>query len=858
MALELLNHRFRKEKSLFKPFFVFEEAPEGGPQSDTEAGKETETMALRAPELLAKSPLLDQIIEITTTYNSLKSKISDDLYLVFIGDNQEILDLKATLTNINGLLEASRVRVGKKEKEILANLKGLLQETLQKQGGAEGLQRIGALEAMDGNEVRVQGQLLADLETHILSSHTLHNETGDNIVYHNLVEHYDASLQRVGEFDHLREGGAASKALFLTLIKNETGDFSQALNAEEVNQKMIFLEAAKKEVEQGGAENLHPSIRDHVMVRFYKNFEKGEENAIGNAWVLEQLNHSPYFHETLRDPAASTRRAALELAFAGGRAAQELGVLENYVASVDRYNNIDLDWDTLTNGFGIQLTDADKGKNPQTVLEERMQAYLKRMELLSHFLNAAQAILQQPYDEQGAPHELLDQFNQEGDKALGYGELGFIQPGQLLSYSQESEAFELNKNTNILGARVQRGADIPTAFESMGMDLQYAFNIYLREIATHPDLKTSQWDAWMEKDPNRLADLIQAMTVSNAQNEGRKAFLTVLRSMNTPSNDPHINYFRQVARNRVNDLKNYIEHQTEAMADKQDAMKLIKKEIEGSSLSVKDHLMNGFNTLVNKLFSGNPVDMALAGGTIFLIGSLVAGAVKNRNEWYGKLGIAGIFGLGGALWYEDISGEKLFDHAKKILPGGLEKAAENTPELALVDEGEKHMNQLERPISRDEHLRGLITLHDVPYHKVMEWYQSTKTTEPDYDPMREERLFRGLGIQENQVVLPGGDKIENHERTKYIIKASMAQSIESVAHEKKVSNYEAEAILTDTWIKPVKEKGFVSPQKGVVQYPNLYEQYHQNPNKLTFGRVIQAQMSLKRSREMLIQKTEVA
>lgn len=853
MGFDQLHHRFQKEKSLFKPFFVFDGAPESGPQNDVEAEKEAETIALHSPELLTQGPLLNQIIEITDTYNSIKSRISDDVCLVFIDDNQTVLDLKATLSNVEGLME----HVGKKQKELLGQLKDLLNDTLKRQGGMGEIQRIGAMEATDGSQVRAQGKILADLEERILDSHEIHNEETDNVVYRNISETYDSSVQRLGEFSHLRAGGLDSKALFLTLMEEETDGFTEAATKEQVNQKMIFLEAAGKEVEQGGVENLHPSIRSHVMVRFYENFEKGEDNTIGNAWVLEQLRQSTYFDEAVRDPAASTRRAALEVAFAGGKAAQELGVLENYVARLDEYKNIDLDWDTLTDVLGIYLTEADKQKTPLTVLNEREQAYLKRIEALTHFLEVSQDILQQPYDDRGAPNDLLAQLDEGGDKALGYGDLGLIAPGQLLDYCQEASALELNKSTKILGARVQRGADIPTAFESMGMDLKFAFDVYRSEVKKDGQLKTVQWETLLEKDPNRLADLIQKMTEGNGQSEGRKALLVVLRSMNVPSNDPQISYFRKVAISRVNDLKSYIENQNEVLADQQDPIKLIQKEIQGSSKSVKEHLMSGFNTLVNKLFSGNPVDMALAGGTIFVIASLVAGAVKNRDKWYGKLGIAGIFGLGGALWYEDISGKKILDQAKSTLPGDLEAAAKNTPELAMVDEGEARMNQLEAPISRNEHLRGLAALHDVPYHKVMEWYQSTKTTEPDYDSNREERLFRGLGIKENQVVLPGGNKAENHDRVKYILKECVSQSIESVAHEKKISNYEAETILVDTWIKSVEEKSYVSSQKGMVQHPNIYEQYHNKQNKLTFGHVLRTQMSIKRSKEMLIQKTNV-
>jgi len=309
--------------------------------------------------------------------------------------------------------------------------------------------------------------------------------------------------------------------------------------------------------------------------------------------------------------------------------------------------------------------------------------------------------------------------------------------------------------------------------------------------------------------------------------------------MQNPSTDPAINQYSAVVTKEVSEIKQLILEQNSITAKKIDVLPKIEEAMKGSK-GIKENVMGVYNKLKSMLFSGDTFDMVLAGTTFFILGSVIYKGFKNTGTWWGKAIVGATAVAGGGALYEHFSGNKLGDSLEKAGPDAVEAAAEGTQELAVVNEGKKWMNRYEgtdkeKNVSANEHLRAEIVLGKVPYHYAMEWY--LLTSQPNYDVATEERLYRKMGINPNEIV-KDSDKMAQNRRVRHVLHETFAYSLQFIGAQKKFSQNETERYMAEVWIKPIEDKDFTPSDLVDSAYPRLYQSYHGRQTDLTYGEVM--------------------
>lgn len=874
MGLARTHHFYRNYKIGFKPRFLVNEVLGETPSSASSGN--AESLAQQAKErqyletqgyLSVQSPKGEALLKTVKSYNKIYPGRDRELTIHYYDRRPGYIDLKATLAGIDQFLRAEEGGVKEKDESIVLNIKESLNQELKRQ--QQGY--MGSLETLDPTTIEHYRNILEESNLTAVEANRIKDGWNSKEVYLNLEKNYDEIVKSDPDLEHLNLDsqqrsdpfrGAENKALFMALMGNETQGFTEPLPEEEgmtaeevLKSKLISFSQAVKSVDQGNeggsGDSYSPAIRRLLIVRGYEEnlASEGveEDDTVAQAWISDQLRTSDFFNSNISaEQATENQKLALEVAFKGGEAAQSLQEssqeLEDVQAAIKEGQSWgDFEESSLVSDYRYEVEPLqNEYEEPVDFLRAQEATLRQEINQLQAFLLNAQAVLQRPFDASGHPHPQLDRWELEGD-----GGLGLIKKGQIIDTKNRLSQIELNSKM----LKTEAKNDVPAAFEKMGMNLNLIYEFYQAELEKNPDSNIKNWDQMLKGDPKKLAVILQNIIPPPTEpggQENKAALLGILSTMADPTSDPKILRCREIVKARVENIKILIQENEKITVDNMQAMPKIEALLKEGT-GIREGALNAYYTLKTKLFSGNPYDMALAAGAIYLIGSAVMGIINNKDKKWGKAGIAAMAATFAAAWYEDKSGNKVIDLIKKVGPNELEKEAEGTPELIMVNTGEKYMNRFpdkEKNIDRDAHLRGRLALRGVPYHKAMEWYQSTKITKPGYSKEREERLFNELGINNNEVV-PGGQKREEKERrVKHILHETFAYSLEFVRTQNSgLSADQVEEMMEKTYIKPVKDKNFV-PHHINLAVPEIYRVFHDRPHELTFGWVMRAHVGL--------------
>lgn len=851
------HHReFWKKNDLEWGLLVFKKNKEKPSISQSSEQKEEveklEDALQNHPEFIRKDDPHFQVVEGGIgRYNSIRRNRRRYLETVYLDGEENYVDLSETIKNVDELLSKPDRVVREQDKKNLKLIKkGLI--TLIGPNPPQGVESaLQVPQTTDSATLDQYGEQLATMNAgRFEGGHTL--ETFKNNDLYSQIESNYTQFASFDEFKSLQNDqigryneqlAKENKALFLSVMQRETDDFTryrETVSDQEVyvKEQMRRFQSALDIADQGvpgrAGDALKPGVKRIVVGHFFESMRERDPSNVKaeSAWALIQLSRSSYFNnESPQQHTQPFERATIGLALAGGRIAKQL---ENNLAELKtiekNLTKDDLEWGILD--LFVNEEDKKLYDNPRAFLEARKEKIINENNNYQEFLEQAQAVIQKPVDEAGNLHPALVEWDQNGHPD------GFVAQGELSHMNRRFERLEMNDN---LFAKQEAGRDSISVMRTMGMDLQYTHLLYRKKLLNNPNIDVDNWD---RMSPAELAGVMEQIippnTMPKGQN-GRRALISTLRSMNPNESDPKRIKGYQAAMLQVAEIKNLIRKMNTLEAERKAIMPQIEKEM-GEVMGVNDGLRAGFDLLKQQLFSPDWVDKLSAVVAIYVTYKVAEKAWKH-DDFLGKALAGGGIAIVANNLVEAATGH---DYSKDLIRGfketadiGLQNRAKNTYEALLVERGTEELDEEiegQEKISDDEHRKALFVMKNVPYHKLIDWYEASDKAQPGYSEAHEKRMFNRLGADASEVVGGGLTGTEKDRRTRHVMKMAFKNSIAFYGQQNGMSERQAKIALKELWVTSVERRNYTPVLAPPL--PFAYDIFHGHQNQLTFETVM--------------------
>ncbi len=567
------------------------------------------------------------------------------------------------------------------------------------------------------------------------------------------------------------------------------------------------------------------AVRALVIARFH---QKGisPQSKKGDDWTVEQIMNSEALNHTKTGTLSTSplEKKAIEMAFVGGSIHQRMD-----------------EWAEM-----VTLTDQLISKNPDNIHKIREWAELiglenpealLRYDNIKEFLEAHKETLKTKID---LGHKLLEEQikpaikNPSGNAAIleKINEHGlfiageqFLSAGDLDAITTRLNAIEIDKNT--FKREDDELIDAETEFKKAGIDLSDAFDNYEKLWKKDPDASIDHWDDFFNQEPERMAAILEKVispTADETMGKNRRALIEVVRNPNSPH--------RQLAKKWITRLKGHIEAEQDARILSSKEVKKMKQDMKKDP-SLKKEITKAWRWIGRS-------HIAIKAFLAFI--ALKWGAKIIKME--GAAGIGGLIaagGLVGGIAYEDVTGERLLNKYKGET---MSERAAMTFEGAITEHSKETMNKLDPSISPGEHVRAQIAMREAPFHKMLEWHDVANPKSRNYNEKKAEKLYRRLGLNDRYVVtkaiLPEG--MTKKERTQQIMLETMNRTIEFVGNNRGQNTHNALIYLNRRYVEPMFNKDPEYPAMVDTPVPDIYEDYHNHPERMTVANVMQREV----------------
>ena len=604
---------------------------------------------------------------------------------------------------------------------------------------------------------------------------------------------------------------------------------------------MLWYQKSMETVDK--RELLNPAVA-HLLIA--NVFEKGfETSKTHNSWMLDTVNSSKYFDMSVTGRELdSTRRAALELAYLGGRVADqlensnnEIGLIEGLIAlqglsDAEAENTMA----SLAAEYTPELIQKYTQFPPDELPNKRDEisaANVKR----EAFLQMAHAIIQNPYaDDQGNPSEALVELDQNGDGHLDadLSTVALLSAGDLSNAQAALGKIEMNYNLLTLAGRIGEKDDAQM-LDRMGINVTRIYAEYVAQLDKTPEMHVRNWPEHLISggNPGALADFLEKIippgTTPESQ-KGKEALLTVLRSMdNSETADPKTKAERNTAKDVIFRIADHIINTERVEGNADRVMPEVQERLKGLGLSEKVQSTLG---MVWGMVSGD-------------------GPWLTADRLAGVIGIIGLYKLlktkagkatGLLFAINQIYKKKTGKELPELLGlNTIGEAAEGTHEEAIAQHGQERMNGFENPddnFDKDTHLKALMALGPVPADKLFAWYEASDPNGGDYNTEKEIKLFNALGIKRGALGLKGADK---GIRERFIYREVFSHFYEMVAEKDgQQSTENTRKALKERWVTTIHDPNY-KPHYTTFVFAELMERAKGKPESITFKMMLEAE-----------------
>lgn len=508
--------------------------------------------------------------------------------------------------------------------------------------------------------------------------------------------------------------------------------------------------------------SLHPTVRRMLVASTYDEgvadydiapdgtktyIDKAQDN---HRWMLASLVQTDYFNFKERgEEMDENHKALLKAAYLGGRVATQLEQTKDIKGLLEAWQGV--------------LESAAAGRVPPTGPErerffrERMGAfppqYVKQYAqydldqtkdalqainddraTLQGFLNEVKAALQDPYSQKS--EDFIAKMKKPSDDPTGYGgklgpavgrlgRMGIIDGATLAAYNKQMFNLEVNFRTSELQEK-----NMLQFFEGMGLHIEGIYPKYLDMIAKNPKLKAEYWDRLLTGTDDEYKQLIGLFQVilNNDKAGGKKDFIAGLGSLRKKYKGKQLNEIEASLQEGTEDgaiinifkmLQLHLSDRAITAASGDRGLKDIEARLGGVHIGDK---VSKYVGGVWDMLTGPGQSMAnRAAGLVLLYGFYKSARMAMKGE--GKSGkmLRALFVAGAVeIAMKEVTGRGILDRAGLDAIAG---AMEGTYEAVLLQDAEKNMDAKE--ITSEAHAAALFELNDVPFHKVMEWYESS-------------------------------------------------------------------------------------------------------------------------------------
>ncbi|MFH0838205.1 MAG: hypothetical protein V1880_02985, partial [Patescibacteria group bacterium] len=524
---------------------------------------------------------------------------------------------------------------------------------------------------------------------------------------------------------------------------------------------------------------LHPTVRRLMIASVYDTgvarYVKSDSGDVTyqenikkeNEWMFSAMALSDYFNfKEIGEKMDPDHEAILKAAWLSGKVArviEDLGPREEVLEAWKKVK-------TEVEG----ITDADPAKQEakrHAFIEQEMAKFPP--ELVERFKGYDADKIDSTLDQITKNKERLVEFTQKTREAIKVESQKFIADMKADTYAER-----IGKDLNDLGdmdiidkisledyqrrmfdlqvnfktAELQEG-NMQMYFEALGIRIEGVFPKYLSEIQKNPKLKTDYWEYLLlgsDEEFKQLTgmfkiiladsiaggkqDFIAGLEAIRAKYKGAKSMTEIEGSLEEGSEDfVVLNTFRM--------LKLHLGTRAETGAISDRKAKEIDAKLRGVHIGDK---VSEYVGGVWAMLTGPGQSMAnRAAGLVLMYGFYKSARMAMKGETKAGKMLRALFVAGAIeIAAKEITGRGILDRA------GLDSIAgamEGTYEEVLRQDAETHME--DKDITPEAHGAALTELNDVPFHQVMEWYESSDPNGMPQPPGSKDKFPRQIDLR---------------------------------------------------------------------------------------------------------------
>ncbi len=585
---------------------------------------------------------------------------------------------------------------------------------------------------------------------------------------------------------------------------------------------------------------LHPGVRRQLVALVYESgvseyrlddtgtpqLESLEEDY---RWMLSELAQSPAFNLTAKGRFVKPEQELI-IAKAGNEVAKaqeihrtQLRFLEAMIQAKGGGAAEEVAIAKLkAEGFSAELISKYSGLSLDELRAKKKEVE-NTQELNEKFLEAAHQAIQNPYSEQ----------SRKLRKAIAKGTFSQILPEATL---RRLEVFLNNVDNNYVSEDLEdrQATDVLSLH---GIRMEALHLSYLGAIGEDPSLNVENWDhLMMSQDPadfQKLLVLIEGLlpdTFALGKADFMASFATLHRHNVTEGLDGGLMDHQRIVLEIYTAIKVEVREREEIAGFSDRKREEIESQMGGGNFGDK------VSKYVKKWY-----DMLLAGGidsaaALAIMGGAVAALKKayRSEDRTGKV-LALVLGLGVAeLGSEYIRGKSLFED----LLDPFTKHMEGTYEGVLAQKGETYMET--KGITHKQHAAATYELNDVPFHKVIEWYESSDENGMPR-PGKKDNFPDGINLAN---ILPGiqWDNVDKQMEARRIVKESVRVFFGYVGEKENNGDMQDGFFaLKERWVTMMQNPNH-EPNYTIIDLQDYVKLFKDNPDALTWQAVMRAEI----------------
>ena len=601
----------------------------------------------------------------------------------------------------------------------------------------------------------------------------------------------------------------------------------------------------------------NPTIRRLLIANIYNSgvsefridFETGDSVYVDNLkadsrWMLSKLSNSPHYSRGKKEEAMDDDcRKLLPIAHLGNKINNDL----KHYEGIDKALDATIKWKsnntTDLSGFPEGMIKIFKKQNLDALKSKKIE--LKKLEDKSRkFLAEAIVAINNPYSKNAI--KLITAIkNREYSEEI-------ITPEMLKEYEIKMRMVETGYN--VLEFNEEDQMDF---MEKLGLNMPGVYEAYQATLNTKPPAERYEYsvDNWdnlrASPDPKQYEKLIFMLdkSLGKSDKKGKEHFLRVLKAMHGEGSetlDGDMETSKVHAGAIFMMIKQEIRSREKGYALSADQQEEYFAKLNGETLADKG--TRAIKGVVNMLVGPGQSWANRGAGLIILIAALKAAHSAYKGDT--KTGKAlRLFFIAGAaeLAVKEVTGKGL---AERLGFETVMGAGEGTSEAVLVLDGEAHMK--DKMVGPEEQTRALYELRKVPFNETMAWYMDTNTNKENGMPIDSEKDDKFPdGIDLSNIVI--GEKWKNYDPDKAgkkVLMQTMKHFFEFVGRKNGLDHQKGAEMLKERWVDSLKPN-YNPKDTRFSPPPGFIDKYKKKPDELTWGLVIDMEISQKQRDETM-------